>query len=154
MPKSPLFGKHAKCVGMHKLVLDTNVVVSACISDFAPPARIVDELFLQDKIALCVSQEVLAEYIEVLNRDKFLKIRGFTANAQKFLRYVAEFGHWFEPEISFMDATDADDNIFLDLAFCAASDFIISGNLKHFPSPDFKGIPIVSPSDYWRKFGQ
>ena len=137
---------------MHNLVLDTNVVVSACISEFAPPGKIIDELFLGDRVNWCVSIEVFAEYNEVLSRDKFLKIKGFTRNAQKFLQYVAEFGLWFEPEIKFTESPDTDDNIFLDLAFVASADFIITGNLKDFPTPHFQNIPVVSPADYWNNF--
>lgn len=137
---------------MHNLVFDTNVVVSACISAFAPPGRIIDELFLEEQVNLCISIEVFSEYNEVLSRDKFLKIKGFTRNAQKFLQYVAEFGLWFEPEISFTESRDADDNIFLDLAFAAAADFIITGNFKDFPTPHFQNIPVVSPADYWNVF--
>ncbi len=138
---------------MHKLVLDTNVIVSSCISEHAPPGKIIDQLFLEDKIVICLSADVLAEYTEVLNRDKFLHIKGFSQNAQKFLQYVAEFGLWFEPTVVFTQSPDVDDNIFLDLAFAATANFIVTGNLKHFPNPDFRGIQVVSPADYWNFSG-
>jgi len=137
---------------MHRLVLDTNVIVSACISEHAPPGKIVDHLFWEDKIAICLSADVLEEYSEVLNRDKFSRIKGFSQNAQKFLQYVAEFGLWFEPTVLFSESPDADDNIFLNLAFAATADFIVTGNLQDFPTPEFRGIRVVSPADYWNLY--
>lgn len=137
---------------MHKLVLDTNVVVSACISGHTPPGKIIDHLFLQDQIEICLSVEVMEEYAEVLNRDKFSKVQGFIRNAERFLQYVAEFGLWFEPTVVFTESPDADDNIFLDLAFAATADFIVTGNLRDFPTPEFQGTRVVSPADYWNLY--
>ncbi len=137
---------------MQKLVLDTNVVVSSCISEFNPPGKIIDELFMEGKIALCISQPVLAEYVEVLNRKKFSNYKGFAANAQKFLLFLSENGLWFEPETNFQICTDPDDDILLDLAFAASADFVVNGNLKHFPMKEFHGIPVLSPAEYWNFF--
>ena len=63
---------------MQKLILDTNIVVSALISS-SIPAKILYELVLTKKVAICLSDEVFAEYIEGLNRDKFSKFTNFKA---------------------------------------------------------------------------
>jgi len=57
---------------MQKLILDTSVIVSALISS-SIPSKILYELVLTRKVEICLSEEVLAEYVEVLNRDKFSK---------------------------------------------------------------------------------
>ncbi len=49
-------------------------------------------------------------------------------------------------------STDSDDNIFLDLAFAATADFIVTGKLRDFPTPELQGIRVVSPADYWNFF--
>lgn len=59
---------------MQKLILDTNVIVSALISN-SIPTKILYELVLTKRVEVCLSEEIFAEYIEVLNRDKFFQIR-------------------------------------------------------------------------------
>ena len=55
---------------MIRVVIDTNVLVSALISRHGPNARVLD-LILADKIRPCVSEAVLNEYGGVLGRPKF-----------------------------------------------------------------------------------
>ena len=55
---------------MARVVLDTNVVVSACLTPEGAPATIV-ELALLGAFTLCLSPAVLAKYREVLAREKF-----------------------------------------------------------------------------------
>ncbi|CAN5838084.1 hypothetical protein BH24BAC1_BH24BAC1_22280 [soil metagenome] len=58
---------------MKKLILDTNVIVSALISN-SIPTIILYELVLTKKVETSLSDEIFEEYIEVLGRDKFSKI--------------------------------------------------------------------------------
>jgi putative PIN family toxin of toxin-antitoxin system len=57
---------------MQKVVLDTNVIVSSIIQR-GYPYKIISELFIEDRFQLCVSDDLLAEYYEVLSRAKFSK---------------------------------------------------------------------------------
>lgn len=136
---------------MQKLVIDTNVIVSALISRQGIPAKIIDELVLEDKVTVCLSVDILQEYIDVLNRNKFLKIRHFKQNAVIFLSYLDEFADYFETDEKVNILSDADDNKFLDLAAAAKADYIITGNTNDFNIQEFKGTKIVTPSDYWNK---
>ncbi len=43
-------------------------------------------------------------------------------------------------------ATDEPDNRFLECALVARADYLVTGNLRHFPAPEFEGIQIVSPA--------
>ncbi|MCS6938653.1 MAG: putative toxin-antitoxin system toxin component, PIN family [Roseiflexaceae bacterium] len=60
---------------MTLIVLDTNVLVSALLSPFGPPARILD-MVLRGDLRVAYDDRVLAEYRAVLARPKF----GFAAN--------------------------------------------------------------------------
>ena len=53
-----------------KVVIDTNVLVSAILKPKSPPARIL-RLVIQGDIELVVNQAILTEYTEVLARRKF-----------------------------------------------------------------------------------
>ncbi len=58
---------------MQKVILDTNVVVSALLSN-SVPSSIMYELVLTRTVEVCLSEEVVAEYVAVLARDKFRKL--------------------------------------------------------------------------------
>lgn len=61
---------------MQRIVIDTNVIISSLIQKSYPYA-ILNELFIDDKIEMCVSEELLAEYYDVLKREKFAKFHDF-----------------------------------------------------------------------------
>jgi putative PIN family toxin of toxin-antitoxin system len=61
---------------MQKIVIDTNVMVSALIQR-SYPYHIIYDLFIDNKFQLCVSDELLSEYYEVLSREKFSKFQDF-----------------------------------------------------------------------------
>jgi len=53
-----------------KIVLDTNVLVSALLSPFGPPARVLDLILVGDLIPV-FDDRILAEYRQVLARERF-----------------------------------------------------------------------------------
>ena len=69
---------------MQKIIVDTNVFISALIQR-SYPYYIVSELFSDTDIELCISDEVFEEYYDVLNREKFSKYQEFAAKAQTLL---------------------------------------------------------------------
>ena len=64
-----------------RLILDTNVLVSALIQRNYP-YFIIDLVLADNTLQLCISDQLFAEYIEVLNREKFSK---FSDYLQRFL---------------------------------------------------------------------
>jgi uncharacterized protein len=66
---------------MQKIVIDTNIIVSSLIQT-GYPNLIIKELFIEKKIQLCVSDELMAEYYEVLSRPKFSKFQDFHIRAE------------------------------------------------------------------------
>ena len=63
---------------MHKVVLDTNVLVSAFWSKQGNPYKIL-EMFFKGEITLHYNDEIIAEYNDVLNREKlvFYRLQSF-----------------------------------------------------------------------------
>jgi putative PIN family toxin of toxin-antitoxin system len=55
---------------MQKIILDTNVIVSALISN-SFPTKILYELVLKQRVETVLSLAVYQEYAEVLNSEKF-----------------------------------------------------------------------------------
>lgn len=58
---------------MQKIILDTNILVSACIQH-GYPNLIVQELFSTDLIRPCISDDLYREYFEVLQRKNLRSI--------------------------------------------------------------------------------
>jgi putative PIN family toxin of toxin-antitoxin system len=136
---------------MQKIVIDTNVIVSSLIQT-SYPFLIVDELFLEDKIQLCVSKEVIQEYFEVLYRPKFSRYPDFTSKADSILTAIGIKALVYKPDIKLDLISDKDDNIFLELADVSNADFIITGNINDFTFSIYKNTKIVTPREYWENY--
>lgn len=71
-----------------KVVIDTNVLVSAFLRQGTPPAAVLDDLLRGDLIVL-YDERILDEYREVLVRPKF---RFDSENVEMLLRFVLSAG--------------------------------------------------------------
>jgi len=136
---------------MQKVILDTNVVVSALIQK-SFPYQILNELYFEGKIELCISEALLTEYIEVLNRKKFSKFPDFKAKTDIILAHIDENATLFYPKKKVNMIKDVDDNMLLELAWEAKADFLITGNTNDFTISKFKKTKIVIPREYWENY--
>lgn len=135
---------------MQKIILDTNVLVSALIQR-SYPFYIVDHLFAHEDIYLCLSDELFREYYAVLNRDKFARFSDFASNAQKLLADIDIRAVKYFPTERLSVISDADDNKLLELAQTCKADYLITGNTNDFTMPSYKGTRIVTPRQYWEE---
>jgi len=136
---------------MQKIILDTNVLVSALIQrNF--PYLIISELFIEDKVTLCISDELMLEYYEVLNRKKFAKYPDFVNAAEKLLATVETKGAKFYPKTKVSLISDQDDNRLLELAEESKANYLITGNSNDFTMNSYKKTKIVTPKEYWEKY--
>jgi len=133
---------------MQKIVIDTNVIVSSLIQRNYP-YLIINDFFFEDKFQLCISDELLAEYYEVLNRPKFSKFQNFFIKAESLLADIETKSIKFKPTIKLDLISDKDDNMILELAEECKADFVITGNTKDFTFLSYKETKIVTPKEYW-----
>ncbi len=129
---------------MQKIIIDTNVIVSSLIQRNYP-FFIINELFIGDKIQLCVSDELLTEYYEVLKRPKFSKFQDFFVKAESFLVDIETKATKFYPTIILNLISDDDDNMILELADECKADFVITGNTSDFTFSSYKQTKILTP---------
>lgn len=134
---------------MIKVVIDTNVVVSAFLKSEGNPALILCLVF-EKEIRICLSEEIIQEYQGVLKREKFRSLN--QTDVKKFLTKLQDLSFFVNPKEKVNLLTDPDDNKFLDCAYEAKADYLITGNKKHFPINQFKGTKIVSPLEFIEKF--
>jgi uncharacterized protein len=126
-----------------RLVIDTNVLVSAVIKP-AGPQRTVLLLAVTKPARLYVSQSILEEYREVLGRPELQIRKGLR---QQLLQLIKNRSYTVVPAKRVEVASDPDDNIFLECADAAGADYLVTGNLKHFPR-FWKKTKIVTPREF------
>ena len=129
-----------------KIVIDTNVFISSFLSPKGRPRAIID-LWKKGEVVLCLSVEILEEYIEVLSR--------FGLENEPELKEVLDLfrQHSFcelvvcDDRLHSIDA-DPDDNKFIECAVVAKAAYIVSGD-KHLKElRQYAGIPIISPAEF------
>ena len=138
---------------MPRVIIDTNVIISALIQK-SFPFLIIDELFLNDLIEVCVSEEVIAEYFAVLHRKKFLKYPEFVLQAEAFLIAIEIKSLKFRPQNQISIMNDVDDNKFLELCKECNADYLITGNSNDFTMKEFGNTKIVNPREFWELYNR
>jgi len=127
-----------------KVVLDTNVLVSGLISAGGPPGEIL-RLLETGLIVPCLSEGILGEYVNVLARREFQFPAYKIASLLQRLRAAGEFVV-AEPVPG--DFPDPKDVPFLEAAVAAHADFLVTGNLRHFPVRLRRGVAVISPREF------
>jgi putative PIN family toxin of toxin-antitoxin system len=112
-----------------RIVLDTNVIVSALLCPHSLPAKILG-LVLNGTIEMVYDNNVLTEYIDVLNRDKFKMDR---ETIKAVLDFIKNDGEYIISIPQNIQLVDEDDKIFYELYKIGGADFPITGNIRHFP---------------------
>lgn len=97
---------------------------------------------------MMLSSPVFGEYKIVLNRQKFFQYPDFAEHSSHVLRILPLIAIHLEPTTRLNECVDDDDNKFLELAVDSNADFLITGNKRHFPKKTFRGVQIVSPSEF------
>ncbi len=137
---------------MIRVVMDTNVIVSAALSQEGNPALIM-RMILLDEIKNSTTQEIIAEVKEVLERPKITK-KTSLIEREFILKVIEEFSEKINPGLTFDEVKeDPDDNKILECAVAAAADFIISGDGHLLNLKEFRGIKIISPAEFTKLMG-
>jgi len=126
-----------------RLVLDTNVLVSAAIKP-AGLQRTVFLIAISKPARLYVSRPILLEYAEVLARPELRIRKGLRL---QLLQLIKNHGHTVSPNRRLEVTTDPADNIFLECADAARADYLVTGNQKHFPK-FWKNTKIVTSREF------
>lgn len=133
---------------MIKVVLDTNVIVSAHIKPDGLE-RAVLNLALAGKVELCMSGAIFSEYDLVLHRSK-LNIESTWADAS--LQLIRKHAITVVPKRPLAASPDEADNRFLECAEEAQADYLVTGNKRHFPT-GWKNTKIVNAREFLELIG-
>jgi len=132
-----------------RIVLDTNVLVSAFLKPASDAARVL-RLVLQRDLEIVLNDHILAEYIEVLSRPRFgLDQR----KVREVLDYLRSVGTVAPAVASSFRLPDPDDEPFLEAAVGGRAQFLVTGNKRHFPGRRCEGVKVVGPKAFFRELG-
>lgn len=128
---------------MKRVVLDTNIFVSMALGGHV--GRINDE-WRTGKFILVVSEDIVSEYLEVLQRPKLhLKSRTIATIVNRVYR-KAEF---VTPEEKILVVlADTSDNKFIESAIKGNTDYIVSGDKHLLDLKEYRSIPIITAREF------
>ena len=117
------------------VVFDTNILVSALLSNKEDSATVlVVERMFDGFITPIYSREIIAEYREVLAREKFHFSQG---NIDFLLSAIEKFGFLVSPSSSEIVLPDKKDVPFYEAVMEVQDAYLVTGNIKHFPEEPF-----------------
>ncbi len=123
-----------------KIVLDTNILISSLLNPNGIPAKILN-LILSQKIILLFDNRILNEYYNVLRRDKFQFSDELILPLMDFIKHE---GIYINTEPLQQKFTDEDDKMFYEVFISGSADYLVTGNINHFPKEKL----IVKPAGF------
>jgi putative PIN family toxin of toxin-antitoxin system len=129
-----------------RVVVDTNVFISSLLNTEGNPRKVID-LWRFEKITLCLSKEILAEYFAVLGRFGMSEEPEGDELVQLFQKRYNQVFLISVPTISAV-SEDPADNKFIECAVAAEAKYIISGDRHLLNLKVFKGIRILPPTEF------
>lgn len=131
---------------MDKVVIDTNVFVSAYLKPTGVSARLID-LSIAGVYQLVVSPEILDEYLDILFRKGISRGSLGELNKEIWHRAIK-----IKPTMRIdLVKEDPDDNN--ECASEGKANVIVSGNPHLLRISSFRGIKIISPGEYLKRIG-
>jgi putative PIN family toxin of toxin-antitoxin system len=137
---------------MMRVVLDTNVFVSALLIPNSPPARVL-ELTLGGQLRLVISPGIIREIVQVFQypriRNSMKKHRLTEAEVADAVHKILKIATISSgKEIAKGVSADPADDMVLSCALEGRADFIISGDQHLTELDNYEGIRIVAPAAF------
>lgn len=133
-----------------KIVLDTNVLISAFLSRSGVPYQVF-ELTRTSDVTLVMSQAVFQELERVIRYPHLRAHANYNDDQVKqFLRGIQRGSLWVSVnETLTLIEDDETDNRFIELAVAGKAKYVITGDKRHLlPLRRYQGIEIVSPTEF------
>ena len=131
-----------------KVVIDTNVFVS---SFFGGNPRKVIDFWKKGKIILCLSKDILDEYIDVLQRVELKDENEIEELLSLFARGLNILFTTKTPQIRAVK-DDPEDDKFIECAVALKAEVVIIGDKTLKTIGEYMGIKIVNPLQFLRSY--
>ena len=129
---------------MIRVVIDTNVFVSSFFG--GNPKRIID-LWKNERIILCLSKDVLDEYVDVLQRIGLKQEKEIQELLSLFAKGFNILFTTITPKIKAVQG-DPDDDKFIECAVALKAQVIVTGDKVLRQMGEYMGIRILAPQDF------
>jgi len=126
-----------------RVVLDTNILISACWSPTGNEARVI-AMAATGQLEIALSAILEAEYRDVAQRKKFAAQRDALESA---ITTLVNAAIRVEPVPTCRACSDPDDNQLLDCARAARAQYVVTGNLRHFPE-QWEGVRVINARQF------
>lgn len=128
---------------MLKVVIDTNVFISAFYLPESRPANVV--LLARRKTILnLISPQILKEVERIIKKNLLWD----NSKTQSAVRRIKNFSEEVHPQERLSIIADDPDNRILECGVASQADFIISGDKHLLNLKNFQEINIVTPADF------
>lgn len=134
-----------------RVVLDTNVLVSALITE-GKTAKLL-QVLLEKNVELLLSKPILDEFVDVMSRARLREYVG-SEEIEKFLELLLCVALIVDVRSNFHVTSDTADNIVLAAAHDGKANYIVSGDRHLLDLKNFKGIKILNPAQMLRRLNQ
>lgn len=137
---------------MYKIVIDTNVIVSALKSRNGYSFKLLS-IIDDERFHISISVPIILEYEDSIKREK-TKIELSKEDIDAILDYICYAGE--QREIYYLwrpYLKDPKDDMVLELAVESESDIIITFNKNDYKGVDKFGIQVLTPKEFFRKIG-
>ena len=124
-----------------KLVIDTNILISAALFSKGAPAKLVQSALVQHRLVF--SQVTFEELLTRLYRPKFDRYISLD-NRERLLHDFSACAIWVDVADPAVYCRDRDDDHFIEAALKAQAHFLVSGDKDLLEAPEIAGLRIVS----------
>jgi uncharacterized protein len=131
-----------------RVVVDTNVLISALLTPTGTPGQVMRELATSGS-TLLLSRITFLELASRLARPKFDRYRT-PEQMDRYLEWLAELAEWVKPSIRITDCRDPDDNRFLEILVAGDGSLLITGDPDLLELHPYEDRPIITPAEFLR----
>ena len=131
-----------------RVVVDTNNFVS---SFFGGNSRKIIDLWKKGAISLCLSKDILDEYVDVLDRIGLEDEREIEELLSLFAKGINIIFTTKTPKIKAVKV-DPDDDKFIECAVALKAEVIITGDKALKAMKDYMGIKILTPQQFLKDY--
>ena len=129
----------------HHFVVDTNVLISALLSQGSTTWRAVFEVLKTGRFLL--SSETFDELVEISQQEKFDRYVS-RIRRKEYVKSIFTSAILIKTKTNITACRDSKDNMLLELAIDGKADAIITGDKDLLALHPFQKIPILTPAEF------
>ena len=136
---------------VRRVVLDTNVLISAALRPAGAPRRVIDAV-RRENGELLFSDETFDELQTRIWRSKF---DGYLSRESRaiYLAQLKTVSAWVSISGAKMGCRDPDDDMLLEAALMGNADCLVTGDRDILEMHPFRNIPILTPATFLNMTG-